>query len=224
MSIAKLSLQKIGFQRVSTFLSSIERNSLKSRYAYQNGLIHLQGFLSQKYPDYDLDTILKPLLDDKINRYELLDSFIAYLQTFNLAPSSIKVYMTSVRSYFAFYDVDVIPTKFKRKVKMPKSYREDEEALDTPDIRKILLACNNRRLRTYLLVLASGGMRAVEGLAIRIKDIDFSVNPTKVHIRKEYAKTRVARDIYISNEATLYLKQWLDWKYSNPERPRRQDE
>jgi len=198
-----------------TFLSSIERNSLKSRYAYQNGLIHFQGFLSQKYPDYDLDTILEPLLEDKVNRYELLDRFISYLQTFNLTPSSIKVYMTSVRSYFAYHDVDVIPTKFKRKVKMPKSYREDEEPL---------LACNNRRLKTYLLVLASGGMRAVEGLAIRIKDIDFSVNPTKVHIRKEYAKTRVARDIYISNEATHYLKQWLDWKYNNPERPRLKDE
>jgi integrase len=164
LSITKLSPQKIGFQRVVTFLSSIERN-LKSRYAYQNGLIHFQGFLSQKYPDYDLDTILKPLLEDKINRYELLDSFIAYLQTFNLRPSSIKVYMTSVRSYFAYHDVDVIPTKFKRKVKIPKSYREDEEALDTADIRKILLGCNNRRLRTYLLVLESGGMRAVEGLS-----------------------------------------------------------
>jgi hypothetical protein len=107
---------------------------------------------------------------------------------------------------------------------MPKSYREDEEPLDASDIRKILLACNNRRLKTYLLVLASGGMRAVEGLAIRIKDIDLSVSPTKVHIRKEYAKTRVSRDIYISNEATHYLKQWLDWKYNNPERPRQQDE
>jgi integrase len=107
---------------------------------------------------------------------------------------------------------------------MPKSYREDEEPLDASDIRKILLACSNRRLKTYLLVLASGRMRTVEGLAIRIKDIDFSVNPTKVHIRKEYAKTRVARDIYISNEATQYLKQWLDWKYNNPERPRSQDE
>ncbi len=228
LSIAKLlpagALQKIGYQPVMMFLSSIERNSLKSRYAYQNGLIHLQGFLSQKYPDYDLDTILKPLLEDKISRYELLDSFIAYLQTFSLAPSSIKVYMTGVRSYFAYHDVDVIPAKFKRKVKMPKSYREDEEPLDASDIRKILLACNNRRLKTYLLVLASGGMRAVEALAIRIKDLDFSVNPTKVHIRKEYAKTRVARDIYISNEATHYLKQWLDWKYNNPERPRRQDE
>ena len=54
MYIAKLSLQKIGFRRVATFLSSIERNSLKSRYAYQNGLIHSPGFLSQKYPDYDI--------------------------------------------------------------------------------------------------------------------------------------------------------------------------
>ena len=55
--------------------------------------------------------------------------------------------------------------------------------------------------------------RAIEALAIRLKDIDFSVNPTKIHIRKEYAKTRVARDIYISDESAHYLKQWIDWKY-----------
>ena len=56
-------------------------------------------------------------------------------------------------------------------------------------------------------------MRAVEATAIRLKDIDFSTNPTKIHIRKEYAKTRAARDVYISDEATQYLKQWIDWKH-----------
>jgi hypothetical protein len=56
-------------------------------------------------------------------------------------------------------------------------------------------------------------MRTIEALTIRLKDIDFSVSPTKIHIRKEYTKTRVARDIYISDEATNYLKQWIDWKY-----------
>jgi hypothetical protein len=50
-------------------------------------------------------------------------------------------------------------------------------------------------------------------LAIRLKDIDFSVSPTKIHIRKEYAKTRAARDVYISDEATKFLKEWIDWKY-----------
>ena len=44
-----------------------------------------------------------------------------------------------------------------------------------------LITCNNRRLKTYLLILASGGMRATEALTIRLKDIDFSVNPTKIH-------------------------------------------
>jgi integrase len=214
----------IEYQKVKTFLSGIERNSLKSRMTYQNGLINFQRFLSQKHPNYNLETILKPLVEDKISRYELLDRFISYLQISKLAPSSVKLYIASVRSYFGYYDVDVIPSKFRRKVKMPKSYREDEEALDASDIRKILLACNNRRLKTYLLILASGGMRTVEGLATRIKDIDFSVNPTKIRIRKEYAKTRVARDIYISNEATHYLKLWLDWKYNNPESPRHKDE
>ena len=71
-----------------------------------------------------------------------------------------------MRSYLAYYDIDVVSSKFKRKVKMPKAYREDEEALDVRDIRNVLLVCNNRRLKTYILVLASGGFRAVEALAI----------------------------------------------------------
>ena len=190
----------------------MERNSLSSRYAYQNGLNHFQRFLSQT-TSYNLETILKPLAENEINPYELLDGFVSYLQTSNLSPLSIELYVASIRSYFAFNDVDIIPSKFKRKVKMPKSYREDEEPLDVNDIRKILLNCNNRRLKVYLLLLASGGMRALEGLAIRLSDIDFSVNPTKIRIRKEFAKTRTSRDIYISDEATYYLKQWIDWKY-----------
>jgi hypothetical protein len=96
---------------------------------------------------------------------------------------------------------------------MPRTYREDEQALDASDIRKILLSCNNRRLKPYILVLASGGMRAVEALAVRLRDLDFSVTPSKIHIRKEYSKTKTPRDVYISDEATYYLKQWLDWKY-----------
>ena len=69
---------------------------------------------------------------------------------------------------------------------MPKLYREDEQPIDAEDIRKILLSCNNRRMKAYFLVLASGAMRAMEALAIRVKDCDFSVSPTKIHIRKEY--------------------------------------
>jgi integrase len=215
-------------ESVTKFLTSVQRNSLKSKCAYETGLRHFQAFLDQKYSTQDnsAEALLNLLSKGEVNVYELLDDFIAILISINphLTPASIRLYVAAVRSYLAYYDIDVIPTKFRRKVRMPKLYRVDEEPLDVQDIRNILLSCNNRRLKAYLLILASSGVRASEGLSIRLKDIDFTNNPTKIHIRKEYTKTRIARDIYISDEATQYVRQWLDWKYNNPERPRKADE
>jgi integrase len=186
----------------------MSRNSLKSKYTYQCALAHSQTFLKQNYLQYDIETILKWLSKNKLDIYSILDQFISHLVNGvpNLTSSSIKLYVAALKSYLAYHDVDIIPSKFRGKVKMPKLYREDEEPLDLSDIRKILISCTNRRLKVYLLVLASGGMRAAEALAIRLKDIDFTCSPTKIHIRKEYSKTKTARDIYISDEATQYLK------------------
>jgi integrase len=122
-------------------------------------------------------------------------------------------HLVGIKSFLAYHDVDIIPSKFKRKVKLPKEAREDEEPLSVGEIRRILLACNNRRLKTYILLLGSSGLRAIEGLSLRLRDCDFSASPTKIHVRKEYSKTRVARTVYISDEATSYLNEWLAWKY-----------
>ena len=211
---------------VKAFLDSTGRNSIKTKKSYASALAHLQNFLNQKYQGYNCETILKPLVENKINIYELLDSFVSYILMImtttktKISSKSITFYLAALRSYFAYYDIDVIPSKFRRKVKVPKVTREDEQPIDVEDIRKILLSCHNRRLKAYLLVLASGGLRASEGLAIRLKDLDFSASPIRVHIRKEFTKTKVARDIYISDEATCFLKQWLQWKYNNNERSR----
>jgi integrase len=209
---------------------------------YASALVHFEDFLDKKYShtgSYNCETILKPITENKINIYELLDGFVFHLltkrvettaisaatttittttTTTTISNSSIIFYLAAVRSYFAYHDIDVIPSKFRRRVKMPKVAREDEQPLDVEDVRKMLLSCNNRRLKAYLLVLASGGLRALEGLAIRLKDIDFTISPTKIHVRKEYAKTKIARNIYISDEATMFLKQWLEWKYHNERR------
>jgi len=133
LHVTKASAQKesIGFQRIMTFLSSMERNS-SSRYAYQNGLIHFQRFWSQKYP-----FLPKSLTENKTNPYELLDSFVSYLQISNLTPSSIKLYVASIMSYFAYCDIDITPSKFKRKAKMPKACHEEKEPLDFNDIGQI---------------------------------------------------------------------------------------
>jgi integrase len=224
-----------GFTNAVSFLSSLSRRSKQTAFAYYYALGHLNKFISQTYGNGNgngndnIQTILKPLEKGKINVYTLLDKFVEYLQQTNnnnnniirrsngngdLTDLSIKLYVTAARSYFSYSGIDVIPSKFKYMVKMPRIYREDELAIDAKDIRQILLACNNRRLKAYLLCLASSGCRAVELLSLRLKDVNFSTNPTTLHIRKEFAKTGSARDVYISDEASNFLqKQWIDWKY-----------
>jgi len=207
------------YDKPRAFLDTVGKNSRKTRSNYLTALVHLESFLYNRYDGkYSVDSIIDLISRNQINVYELLDGFVSFKYingNLKNKPQSIKTHLAGIKSYFAYYDIDIIPSKFKRRVKMPKTPKEKEEPIDAADIRKILLSCNNRRLKIYLLVLASGGLRAVEGCAIRIKDINFKVNPTMIHIRAEFAKTRVGRDVYISDEATRYLNQWLDWKYRN---------
>jgi hypothetical protein len=81
------------------------------------------------------------------------------------------------------------------------------------DVIEILNVCDNIRLRTYVILLAATGMRAVEALSIRIKDIDFDSNPAKVFVRGEYTKTKVDRIIFLTEERTQQLKSWLEYKH-----------
>lgn len=211
-SILQLHQEIRSFPKVTAFLKSIQRNSEKTSVNYETSLSYLQSFLVPQ--DYTLETILGPLTSNQVNVYTLLEQFIAYLtEKKSLTSNSVRQYLVGIKSYLAYYDIDIIPSKFKRKVRLPKRLQEDQEPIDSKDIRNILLNCNNRRLKTFILVLASGAMRSNEALAIRIRDIDFSSNPTRIHLRKEHTKTRIARDIYISNEATKYLKDWISWKY-----------
>lgn len=136
--------------KLDTFLKSIRRKSIRTEKTYITALNHLSNFIKASYPDYDIDNIIDAMLQNKINVYQLLDSFISYIQSIKegITANSLSVYVAGLRSYFSYYDIDIIPSKFKRKVFLPKIPREDEQALDASDIRKILLNCSNRRLKT----------------------------------------------------------------------------
>jgi integrase len=194
------------------FLNSVKRNSLKTSVNYETSLSYLQLFLARK--DLTLESILEALTSGKMNVYVLLEEFITYLtDKKSLQSNSVRQYLVGIKSYLETYGVDVIPSKFRKKVRLPKRQFEDQEPVDAKDIRNILLNCANRRLKTFILVLASSGARASEILSIRLRDIDFKSNPIKIHLRKEMTKTRTSRDIFISDEASKQLIVYIDWKY-----------
>jgi integrase len=216
-----------GLDAVADFLTTKARKSKRTVLTFSFVIDYLNKFIIQNYQGYDIQTIL-PLLksesEKKIDVYKLLNNFVSYLQNdtangSNLSPATLNLYISAAKSYFQFNDIDIHPSRFKYRVSLPTVRREDERAIDSNDIKEILHHCNNRRLRAFILVLASGGMRASEALAIREIDIDFGSSLTdknesvKVKIRKEYSKTRTERHIFISNEAARYLHEWIEWKY-----------
>jgi integrase len=104
--------------RVKSFLNSISRNSRSTMKSYASALVHLENFIKQEYPGYDCSSIIEALAENKINIYRLLDGFISYIQSVRvgITPKSVRVYMTALRSYFAYHDIDVIPSKFKGRL------------------------------------------------------------------------------------------------------------
>lgn len=208
--------------RVNTFLNSIGRNSRNSKRTYGTGLAHFTEFLKQSQ-DKTPDSIIPLLVKGKVNVYELLDQFVSYLtkQQGVVAVTSLNLYMASVRSFLEYYDVDIALSKFRRRVKMPKSYPDPEEPLTIQDARELINQCRNERLACYLLLLLSTGLRPIEAASLRLKDIDFSVSPTRINVRKETTKTKRGRTIYCSDEATRQIRILMEQQKRNhtPKQP-----
>jgi integrase len=194
--------------RINIFLSSIGRGSSNSKRLYNTSLNHFRQFLKSTR-NLVPDTIIPLLTEGKINVYELLDHFVTYLINEGVKPLSLKVYVSVVRSFLEYFDVDIVPSKFRRRVKVPRFYPDVEEPLTLTDIRTLLEYNSNHRLRTYILLLFSTGLRALEAASLRLQDVDFTVSPTRITIGRENSKTKRGRIIYCSNEATTHLKKLL---------------
>jgi integrase len=146
--------------------------------------------------------------------YQILTDYVTYLQTnYNISTLTLKQRVVTVKNFFEYYDVDISPRKFKIKVKIPKVIRKSKEALSKEDIINILNACSEIRLKTFVMLLAGSGLRAVEALSIRVKDLNLGSNPAEVFVRGEYTKTKTDRYIFLTEEVVNQIKQWLEYKY-----------
>ena len=148
---------------------------------------------------------------------KILTTYLTYtvhiwLQT-HFSPSYIKNCIITVKNFFEYYDVELSPRKFKMKVKLPRVVKSTKEALSKEDIIDILNSCSDIRLKTYVMLLASTGMRAVEALSTRIKDFDLHSSPSKLFVRGEYTKTKSDRTIFLTSELSQQISTWIEYKY-----------
>jgi hypothetical protein len=113
---------------VERFLSCLKRNSVNTSNGYKTPIAYFHEFLLTNYSQ-TVDSIIQPLVNKEIDVYSLLDEFIGFVQTKRINHSSINQYLTGIRSYLSYYDVDIVPATFKKRVRIPKIYHEEEEPL-----------------------------------------------------------------------------------------------
>ena len=147
-------------------------------YEYNQRLHNFTIFVKKEYRlsvDELINTLTKTGRGTKIDIYELLSSYVSYLQETGVSSLSLKMYVTTIKNFLEFNDIEVSPRKFKLKVRMPKVIRTIKEPLTKEDIIEIIHACSfNLKLQTYIMFLASTGARANEATSIRLCDYNSS--------------------------------------------------
>jgi integrase len=182
--------------------------------------VHLADFERFVRTEYrkDLDSLLEELRSGKIDLYELFSKFVTYevrekVQKNFISTKTLNQRVKHVKHFLEANDVTISQTKFKMKIKLPKEIKREKEGITKDQVREILSASDDIRLKTYVMFLASTGWRASEALSVQLQDIDFDRNPVRVNLRGENAKTRTDRHSYLTQETVTQLKSWLDFKY-----------
>jgi integrase len=229
--------QRIRSPSLAKYIKNVQQANERTAEQYEYRLSKFEKYLvtvseeeqgQQQHQNQELTVLdhvineLKIANNNKINPYDLLSGFVAYLQEVEGIenPNTIRYFVISARNFLEYNDIEISPRKFKLKVRLPKPVVRHKEAISKEEIREILLKCSNIKLKTYLMLLASTGMRATEALALRHKDFDFDEDNDNrnnrqafVRIRGEFTKTRTDRYVFLTRELVEQCKAWTDFKY-----------
>ena len=184
-------------------------------YAYLRRLTSFENFISSASDGLTVDELIRRFREGNEDVFEVLNEYSSYLSNTNISASTMKQRVVTVKNFLEYHDVDISPRKFKLKIKLPKSIRKNKEALSKEDITDILNACSDIRLKTYVMLLASTGMRAQEAVSLRIKDFELNENskPATFSVRGVFTKTRTERTAFLTNEMAQQLTLWINYKY-----------
>jgi len=206
--------------RLNTFLERKFRysKSFATKQTYHLAVIKFLEFLDVRY-NLDVNEAIGKFETKTLDPIIILDEFYTYLSSYKLRNSrigyrnsTIITTIVATKEFLNSQNLHIYNEDLKQRFKLPKKERTFEEGL-TKEILVRLLHNSSPKLQTVILMCCSSGMRTGELVQLKLSDIEFSTNPTTIHLRKETTKTRDTRFTHISAEATKSLKDYLRRKF-----------
>jgi len=198
---------------VKEFYSSIATMNKSTAGQYLNRLSIFGVFLNKEFDGLTIDGLVNKIKEETTEPYSILSKYSAYLKDNDISTSTIKQRVVTVKNFLEYCDIDISPRKFKIKVRLPKMVKRNKEAISKEDVTEIINQCSDMRLKTYVMLLAATGMRAVEALHIRVKDIDFDSKPARINVKGENTKTKTDRTVFLTEEMANQLDSWFRYKH-----------
>jgi integrase len=189
-----------------SIMSTMNKSTAKE---YASRLNSFRTFILNHYGRHvKVDNLIVKIKEGSEDPYNIMNNYVAFLlRSNNIFSLTLKHRVVTVKNFLEYHDVDISPRKFKMKVKLPRVIRKRKEALTKEDVTNILNNCSDIRLKTYVMLLAATGMRAVEALSVRIKDLDLRSNSPSLFVRGEFTKTKSDRTIYLTADHVLHLQE-----------------
>lgn len=190
--------------RIAEFLKLF--NSPKTKNAYK---WCLGEFFKYLYPESSLEESGERYFSETRNYEDDISNFLSSING-SKAPKSVKLMITTVRSFLIENDVE-LSEKFWRRLKGRVKGSRTRTLDNVPsnlELRKAIMMMPPNGKALYL-VLSSSGMRIGETLKLQIEDLNFDYDPVRVNIRGDTTKTGNSRIAFISGEAKEAVEEWL---------------
>jgi len=144
----------------------------------------------------------------------MLDDFSSHLTKIGKMPATVMAYVSKAKKYMRLvHSIRVSKEDMNDYVTMPVDVEADEEKepLTKQDITRIVNCANRQRRKAFYMFLKDTGARIGEGLQVRKKYFDFTVEPVKVFFPKSIVKGKKRRRyVFLTHETTNFVKPVLD--------------
>jgi len=208
---------KSTFVKARNIQNYLQRNKLKAKGTVENAHLYLRKFDSYLQETYNKsnEEVLQELLSMKPEQrerelFDILQDFVNYLDGKMIGSKFIKSVMYTIKSYLRFWGFKVTSEDFKDSLVLPKIIHEEREPLTRERLQSIV---NNSTgiHRILYLVCSSSGMRPVEALQIRKKDLVLNEYArVLIKIPAKFTKTKRYRETILTQEASKELLPLLD--------------
>ena len=124
-----------------------------------------------------------------------------------LAPKTVRQYISLLKNFLEFYDIDT--ERAWKKIKLPRKVNQRVERIPKLyELQKLILAFRSPRMRLLVQLLAQTGLRINEALNLKVADIDLEEG--WIRVRPKNDKMGRGRLVPIINELKNALKEYLE--------------